>query len=74
MNEESFPPTQLLTDRDVATITGLARSTLAKLRLSGGGPRFIKISSSVRYPEDALTAWIAAHPRRTTTSDSDVEA
>jgi predicted DNA-binding transcriptional regulator AlpA len=62
--------TQLLTDRDVAALTGLARSTLAKLRLSGEGPRFIKLGASVRYRVDDVQIWVAAQPRRRSTSDT----
>lgn len=60
---------RLLTDRDVATLTGLARSTLAKLRLSGKGPRFVKLGAAVRYRADDVQMWVAAQPRRRSTSE-----
>ena len=69
MKTPSASITQLLTDRDVAAVTGLARSTLAKLRLRGDGPRFVKIGAAVRYREDDVQAWLAAQPRRRSTSD-----
>lgn len=62
--------TRLLTDHDVAALTGLARSTLAKLRLSGEGPRFVKLGAAVRYRVDDVQAWVAAKPRRRSTSDT----
>lgn len=62
--------TRLLTDRDVAGLTGLARSTLAKLRLSGAGPRFVKLGAAVRYRVDDVQTWVAAQPRRRSTSDT----
>ena len=61
--------TQLLTDRDVAALTGLARSTLAKLRLNGQGPRFVKLGAAVRYRADDVQTWVTAQPRRRSTSD-----
>ena len=58
----------LLTPRQVADYLGLARSTLAKLRLTGGGPSFVKLGAAVRYPADLLDAWIAARPRHNSTA------
>ena len=41
----------LLHPRDVARILNVSTSWLAKSRLSGNGPRFVKIGRAVRYPE-----------------------
>lgn len=60
----------LLTPAQVADRCGLARSTLAKQRLRGGGPPFVKIGAAVRYPADSLAAWIEAQPRYTSTADA----
>jgi len=65
-----MPPT-LLSPSEVAQRLGLARSTLAKLRLSGGGPPYVKLGAAVRYPEDSLAQWIAAQPRRHSTAQVD---
>lgn len=46
-------------------------STLAKLRLKGGGPRFCKIGRAVRYRRSDLDAWLNSTGRRST---SDVGA
>jgi excisionase family DNA binding protein len=59
----------LLSPFQVAERVGLSRSTLAKLRLSGGGPRFVKLGAAVRYPEDELARWIDLKPRQTSTSE-----
>ena len=64
------PLVKLLTDRDVSAVTGAARSTLAKMRLRGDGPPFVRVGVSVRYPEDSLRAWLAQLPRRMSTSDA----
>lgn len=60
--------TVLLSPPQVAERLGLARSTLAKLRVHGGGPPYLKLGTSVRYPEDSLAAWLAARPRHTSTA------
>ena len=59
----------LLTPNQVAKLCGLARSTLAKMRLRGDGPRFVKLGAAVRYREDDVQEWLAAQPRRRSTSD-----
>ncbi|HEX8573813.1 MAG TPA: helix-turn-helix domain-containing protein [Allosphingosinicella sp.] len=41
-----------------AQYVGLAKNTLEKLRLYGGGPRFSKYGRAVRYSVDELDAWI----------------
>jgi hypothetical protein len=46
--------------RGAAEHLALSASYLEKRRLSGGGPRFIKIGKAVRYRIDELDAWAAA--------------
>lgn len=58
----------LLTDHDVAAITGRARSTLQKDRLAGGGIPFVRVGRQVRYRPADLATWLAALPTRTSTS------
>ena len=41
-----------------ATIVGLAKNTLEKMRVYGGGPRFAKYRSAVRYSVRDLRQWI----------------
>ena len=57
----------LRTDK-AAEYTGLAKSTLEKLRLTGGGPVFSKLGRTVVYDLAALDAWVASR-RRQSTSD-----
>jgi predicted DNA-binding transcriptional regulator AlpA len=61
----------LLDTRAAAQRTGLARQTLAKLRTFGGGPKYRKLGSRVFYPSAELDEWIASHPLRGSTSESD---
>jgi predicted DNA-binding transcriptional regulator AlpA len=56
----------LLTPRDAARILGCSISWLAKRRLDGGGPRFVKVGRSVRYLESALREYIKARTRGST--------
>ena len=39
---------------------GFTSNWLAKLRIYGGGPRFIKLGRKIRYTRSDLDAWIAA--------------
>lgn len=53
-----------------ATYTGLAESTLNKLRMTGSGPRFLKVSARrVVYDTSDLDAWLVSK-RRVSTSDN----
>jgi predicted DNA-binding transcriptional regulator AlpA len=53
-----------------AAYTGLAESTLNKLRMTGAGPRFLKISARrIAYDTADLDEWLASKRRRST-SDS----
>jgi excisionase family DNA binding protein len=38
---------------------GLSRSTLEKLRVFGGGPRYLKLGRNVRYRHQDLQDWLA---------------
>jgi hypothetical protein len=44
-------------------------STLEKLRLSGGGPIFIKRGRTVLYRQADLDAWLESLRRRSTSDD-----
>ena len=59
----------LLRTRDAAGRLGIPKSTLEKLRLSGGGPIFVKRGKSVFYTEQDLTEWVQANRRRSTSGD-----
>ena len=55
--------------KGVAKRVGLSESTLNKMRVYGGGPRFSKLGSrSVRYCLADLDAWIAANRRASTSA------
>jgi predicted DNA-binding transcriptional regulator AlpA len=49
-----------------ASRCGLGKSTLNKLRLTGGGPEYIKLGRRVLYEPAKLDEWMAAHRCRST--------
>ena len=49
-----------------ATIVGLAKNTLEKMRVYGGGPRFAKYRSAVRYSVRDLRQWIHVNSAEST--------
>jgi predicted DNA-binding transcriptional regulator AlpA len=59
----------LLHPRDAAKLLGVSTSWLAKARLSGNGPRFVKIGRAVRYLEASLKEYIKARMRGSTSEE-----
>ncbi|NEI37087.1 helix-turn-helix domain-containing protein [Rhizobium leguminosarum] len=64
MSEQSYRP-KFRTDA-AADYTGVSASTLHKLRLTGGGPAYIKLGKTVVYDPADLDSWLQAHRRRST--------
>ena len=56
----------LLYPADTAKLMGVSMSWLAKRRLAGDGPRFVKIGRSVRYPESSVREYIKSRMRMST--------
>jgi predicted DNA-binding transcriptional regulator AlpA len=56
----------LLHPRDAAKILNVSMSWLAKARLSGEGPRFVKIGRAVRYLESSLRDYIKGRTQGST--------
>jgi predicted DNA-binding transcriptional regulator AlpA len=52
---------RLLTPRDAAAFLRVSESWLAKARMRGDGPPYVKVGRSVRYPEGGLRQWMRAH-------------
>ncbi len=59
-----------LRTQEAAAYTGLAKSTLEKLRVTGDGAPYIRIGRVVLYDPDDLDAWLAAHRRKSTSDQS----
>ncbi len=60
---------KLINTKGVSRMTGLSESTLTKLRMTGGGPKFIKLGRSVVYDPSDVEAWIDNH-RVSSTSEA----
>lgn len=56
----------LLTTKEAALFLKVSSSWLAKARISGDGPRFIKFGRAVRYSLRALEEFKRAHVRGST--------
>jgi predicted DNA-binding transcriptional regulator AlpA len=56
----------LLTPAEVAKLIRRPETWLAKLRMTGDGPRFLKVGGKVRYRRSALEAWLADCERAST--------
>jgi predicted DNA-binding transcriptional regulator AlpA len=67
MHEQS-PSSPRLSTEQAASYTGLSASTLSKLRVFGGGPRYLKLGRRVAYDVADLDTWLASK-RRSSTSD-----
>jgi len=52
----------LLTEQDVSRQLHVSLATLRRWRLEGRGPKFIKVSSLVRYRPEELEEWLASQP------------
>ncbi len=57
---------KLLTPKEAAELLKVSVSWLAKARMRGDGPPFIKIGRSIRYSELALLQWMKAHQHLST--------
>ena len=62
----SQTPTTLLTPKDAARFLNLSVSWLAKRRLAGDGPAYIKMGGAVRYSHAALQQWMKGQQRMST--------
>jgi excisionase family DNA binding protein len=51
---------QLICAEDAANLLNISTSTLAKMRLSGSSPRYVKLGRRVAYRPADLEAWIEA--------------
>jgi Helix-turn-helix domain len=57
---------KLLSTGDAAERLGVSASYLNKLRVTGGGPAFLKIGARVAYDPGDLVAWLDAQRRNST--------
>ncbi len=60
---------KLLKPADAAEFLGLSTSNLAKRRMTGEGPRFVKMNGAVRYDLEGLQAYVNQSIRRSTSDE-----
>jgi hypothetical protein len=60
---------RLLTPKEAAGCMRVSLSWLAKARMRGDGPPFIKVGRSVRYTETSLLRWVRLRQRLSTAED-----
>jgi len=60
---------RLLVPKVTAIVLNASLSWLAKARLSGTGPRYVKIGRAVRYPESSLREFIKSRMRGSTSEN-----
>jgi len=63
---KTFEIDPLLHPVQVAKLLGVSLSWLAKSRLHGTGPRFVKIGRAVRYVQSAVRDFILSRQRSST--------
>jgi len=60
------PVMVLLTPKEAAKVLKVSLSWLAKARMRGDGPPFIKVGRNIRYAEAALLQWMKSRQRIST--------
>ena len=61
INRRAAVPRRVLRTPEAAEYLGLAASTLEKKRLTGGGPRFVRLGRAIGYDFADLDAWLDGH-------------
>lgn len=56
----------IYTEKETATILRVSQSFLAKKRVTGDGPRFIKMGRAVRYPGSGILDYQKVRTRNST--------
>jgi predicted DNA-binding transcriptional regulator AlpA len=57
---------RLLTARDAANLLRLSVSWLAKARMRGDGPPYVKLNRAIRYTETGILHWMRSRQRFST--------
>jgi predicted DNA-binding transcriptional regulator AlpA len=53
---------ELLTEQDIARMTGMSLASVRRWRLLKRGPRFIKLGAAVRYRFADVQSWLESRP------------
>jgi excisionase family DNA binding protein len=66
VQKRASPIIVLLTAKEAAKLLKVSLSWLAKARMRGDGPPYVKIGRSIRYSETALVQWMKSRQRLST--------
>ena len=66
INEKALADFELLTTEEAARFLRVSVSFLSKARVRGDGPRYRKLSRSVRYTKTDLLLWLKACAKTST--------
>jgi predicted DNA-binding transcriptional regulator AlpA len=61
-----IPVAALLTPREAARILNVSDSWLAKARMRGDGPPYVKVGRAVRYSQGSLLQWMKSQQHLST--------
>ena len=64
--EEDERAERLLTAKDASNLLRLSESWLAKARMRGDGPPYVKLGRAIRYREGSLLQWLRSRQRLST--------
>ena len=64
--EEDERAERLLTAKDAANLLRVSQSWLAKARMRGDGPPYVKLGRAIRYREGTLLQWLRSRQRLST--------
>jgi excisionase family DNA binding protein len=64
--DDTFGVARKLSVPEAADYLGVSKSTLDKLRVSGGGPAYLQLGRRVVYDPGDLEAWVASKRRAST--------
>jgi hypothetical protein len=67
--EEDERSEPLLTPKDAGNFLRLSESWLAKARMRGDGPPYVKLGRAIRYRQGALVQWLRSRQRLSTSEE-----
>jgi excisionase family DNA binding protein len=70
MSSMSSPSPPLLAGKEAADFLRLSVRTLERLRVSGGGPIYVKCGRLVRYRQSDLDRWLSSRERHSTSEEA----
>lgn len=60
-----------LTTTEAATIIGCDAETLKKKRVTGNGPKFIRVERNIYYRPTSIISWLSNRPEFNSTAEAD---